>query len=247
MSMKAVNWALDQSVSGSAKAVLIVISFRFNESSGDCFPGVKRIAKDAGLSRSTVLRALSELQRSGLLQVESRPGSGSGRLTNIYRLPLHLASQARSQTEPLPERGKVSICDHQSLSPERAKSQSERVLRSNHKTNRKANHKLSKERSRRCPRDFTFEGVLDQWLEDKGIDRAFAFDELERFKDHEFNSPKKDWHAAFRNWLRNAMAYRKNRQHTPSLSYSDQLDDALNACPPSNLPMLKDKIHVDIG
>lgn len=56
--------------------------------SGSCWPGVKTIARDLGLSHSTVRRALKELEHSGWVQRQARyrdNGSSSSNLYTIFR------------------------------------------------------------------------------------------------------------------------------------------------------------------
>ncbi|MGO5022400.1 helix-turn-helix domain-containing protein [Lawsonibacter sp. LCP25S3_G6] len=54
--------------------------------SGSCWPGVKTIARDLGLSRSTVRRALKELERSGWVQRQARYRENGSRTSNLYIL-----------------------------------------------------------------------------------------------------------------------------------------------------------------
>jgi uncharacterized protein YdaU (DUF1376 family) len=63
-------------------------------------------------------------------------------------------------------------------------------------------------RARRCPKDFCVSASTVAWIaqEMKGTRpetaMAWAARELAKFKDHEFNNPRSDWEATFRNWLR---------------------------------------------
>lgn len=54
--------------------------------SGSCWPGVKTIARDLGLSRSTVRRALKELERSGWVQRQARYRGNGSRSSNLYTI-----------------------------------------------------------------------------------------------------------------------------------------------------------------
>lgn len=55
-------------------------------SKGECWPGIKSIANDLGLSRSTVKRAVKDLEKRGYLEKEPRY-RGNGSLTsNLYRI-----------------------------------------------------------------------------------------------------------------------------------------------------------------
>ena len=53
---------------------------------GKCWPAIKTIAKELGLSSSTVKRALDELCQAALLTKESRWRENGGRTSNLYRL-----------------------------------------------------------------------------------------------------------------------------------------------------------------
>ena len=54
--------------------------------SGSCWPGVKTIARDLGLSRSTVRRALKELEHSGWVQRQARYRHNGSRSSNLYTI-----------------------------------------------------------------------------------------------------------------------------------------------------------------
>ena len=53
---------------------------------GKCWPGIKTIAAELGLSRSTVKRALDDLCRAGFLVKESRWRENGGCTSNLYQL-----------------------------------------------------------------------------------------------------------------------------------------------------------------
>ena len=54
--------------------------------SGSCWPGIKTIASDLGLSRSTVKRALNELVQRGYLTKAARYRSNGSHTSNLYGL-----------------------------------------------------------------------------------------------------------------------------------------------------------------
>lgn len=56
------------------------------DSDGRCWPAIKTIATDLGLSRSTVKRALDDLIRVGLLEKEPRWRENGSYTSNLYRL-----------------------------------------------------------------------------------------------------------------------------------------------------------------
>ena len=53
---------------------------------GTCWPGIKTISRDLGLSRSTVKRALDDLCGAGLVVKESRWRANGGLTSNLYRI-----------------------------------------------------------------------------------------------------------------------------------------------------------------
>lgn len=73
-------WA-NQGLSRSAKLVWIAIFDRCGRGKSYAFPGINKIAKDIGIGRSAVDRALDELKENGLLIEMSR---GKGRAPNRF-------------------------------------------------------------------------------------------------------------------------------------------------------------------
>jgi predicted transcriptional regulator len=51
-----------------------------------CFPAVGTIAADLKLSKSTVGRALADLEKAGLLKRQARWRKKGGRSSNLYQL-----------------------------------------------------------------------------------------------------------------------------------------------------------------
>lgn len=73
-----------ESLSGSAKKVYVYLS-RVADDEGYCFPFLRTIAKRTKLSKSTVGKALKELDNTGLLKMEQRY-SRRGGSSNLYHL-----------------------------------------------------------------------------------------------------------------------------------------------------------------
>ena len=73
----------DSSMPHRAKAVYMYLRDRMN-GQRQCWPGIRRIAGDLRLSRSTVKRALSELEQSGYLRRERRSRGNGGDTSNLY-------------------------------------------------------------------------------------------------------------------------------------------------------------------
>lgn len=66
-----------------AKAVYMYLKDRSN-ADGECWPGIKTIAKELNLSRSTVKRAITDLTTHGYLKKELRHRENGGCSSNIY-------------------------------------------------------------------------------------------------------------------------------------------------------------------
>ena len=66
-----------------AKAVYMYLRDRTN-ASGTCWPGIKKIAADLHLSRSTVKRALDDLYKAGLIEKKPRYRENGSRSSNLY-------------------------------------------------------------------------------------------------------------------------------------------------------------------
>lgn len=73
----------DSSMPHRAKAVYMYLQDRM-DSQRQCWPRIARIAGDLRLSRSTVKRALKELERSGYLLRERRNRENGGDTSNLY-------------------------------------------------------------------------------------------------------------------------------------------------------------------
>ncbi len=66
-----------------AVAVYMYLSDRANKD-GACFPAINTIAQDLKISKSTVKRALSDLERDGYIRHERRYRKAGGNSSNIY-------------------------------------------------------------------------------------------------------------------------------------------------------------------
>ena len=68
-----------------AKAVLMYLKDHA-DSGGKCWPGIRTMAGELGLSRSTVKRALDDLVKVGLVEKSRRRRENGGVSSNLYRL-----------------------------------------------------------------------------------------------------------------------------------------------------------------
>lgn len=70
-----------------ARAVYLYLEQRANKD-GICWPSQKRIAKDLGMSVSTVKRALNDLKDAKMIETMVRYRENGSYSTLMYRLPL---------------------------------------------------------------------------------------------------------------------------------------------------------------
>lgn len=70
-----------------AVSVYMYLADRANKD-GQCYPAIPTIAYETKLSRSTVKRALDDLQRAGFLTRESRYRGKGGNSSNLYTLKM---------------------------------------------------------------------------------------------------------------------------------------------------------------
>ena len=68
-----------------AVSVYMYLKDRSN-SAGSCWPGIKTIASDMKLSRSTVKRALADLEKAGYLRILPRYRENGSSTSNLYSI-----------------------------------------------------------------------------------------------------------------------------------------------------------------
>jgi len=86
MAVECVTWALRQNIQPRERFVLMMLGDRADHR-GVCWPSFRDLAERTGYARRTVMRAVSELERCGLLEVIRGQTVTSGRQTsNGYRL-----------------------------------------------------------------------------------------------------------------------------------------------------------------
>lgn len=73
----------DEELSHRAKAVYMYLRDR-SDAEGKCWPDIKTIAADLKLSRRTVQRAISDLERLGYVRRDDRFRDNGSRTSNLY-------------------------------------------------------------------------------------------------------------------------------------------------------------------
>ncbi|MFT4068949.1 helix-turn-helix domain-containing protein [Paraburkholderia sp.] len=85
MSFQAMTWAVEQELPALQKLVLLMLANCTNQHTGRCDPSHERLAKECGMSRDSVKRAISELAEKGLVEIRRQANNGVN-LPNQYTL-----------------------------------------------------------------------------------------------------------------------------------------------------------------
>ena len=75
----------DNNIPSRGKSVYMYLKNRAN-GNGTCYPAIATIARELHLSRSTVKRALADLEKSGYIRRAPRLRSNGARSSNNYTL-----------------------------------------------------------------------------------------------------------------------------------------------------------------
>ena len=108
MSLKAIATAIELDIEDPlAKFILVLLSNRHNQDTGDCFPSLARLCKDSAVSRSTAIRKLEWLEQNGFIKAIERRRADGTRTSNAYRLlfindPEPLDEGDKTKTKRLP-------------------------------------------------------------------------------------------------------------------------------------------------
>lgn len=98
MSIQAIAWVLDYSeANGIDRLVLIALANHANSETGECHPGVRRIAQEAHCAPETVTISIRRLVKLGEVVVTER---GQGRATTKYHLPWLSTSERSARPDP---------------------------------------------------------------------------------------------------------------------------------------------------
>jgi biotin operon repressor len=85
MSFQAMTWAVNQELPAHPKLVLLMLANCTNHHTGQCNPSHDRLAKECGMSKDSVKRAIADLAERGKLEVRRQVRDGVN-LPNQYVL-----------------------------------------------------------------------------------------------------------------------------------------------------------------
>lgn len=158
-----------------------------------------RLAAEAGCSVRTVQRAIQDLQERGLLRVESV--SGLDGQPNNYRLGFDLFVRSATESDPV---GQTDLGGRPEVPTE------EEPVKKNQ----------SRARATAAPDTLPITDSMREWWAERSHPAVDLFSETEKFLNHHRakGSTFKDWTAAWRNWMGNAVTYaqRDGRARRPA-------------------------------
>ncbi|MBR7969080.1 helix-turn-helix domain-containing protein [Burkholderia cenocepacia] len=85
MSFQAMTWAVEQDLPALQKLVLLMLANCCNAHTGRCDPSHDTLAKECGMSRDSVRRAIAEIEKKGLIEIRRQTQNGVN-LPNQYVL-----------------------------------------------------------------------------------------------------------------------------------------------------------------
>lgn len=106
--MSKFNFIYAEDLSHREKTVYIYLRDRA-DASGVCWPGIKTIAGELGLSPRTVQRALADLEHRQLIEKRQRHRANGSLTSNLYRL-------TAAKSHSLPPRGDCDLFSPKNLS-----------------------------------------------------------------------------------------------------------------------------------
>ena len=83
--MKSVKFIYNMNLPHRAKSVYIYLNDRTNKDR-NCFPSIRTISKELGMSRSSVIRAIADLKKAGLVKTEQRFRANGGKSSLLFTL-----------------------------------------------------------------------------------------------------------------------------------------------------------------
>lgn len=227
------RWAAAYAVAGLdgyERAVLVALAYHASSDALTAWPSIERLAEETAFSEDTCRRAIHRLIDRGLIAVEL----SSGRRANKYRLvalqpsptatvdpsPLATVDGTNDDTNPRQQQPQPSLVASQPSPP---------ATRT--KKNRERTGKGARKRATPVPKTFTITDERRSWAVSKGVPAGDVDIETEKFLDYHRSKGNTltDWTAAWRNWMRKALDFRRadsrgreNGRQSQSIPYADK-------------------------
>ncbi len=219
MSFQAATWAVDQEVdSPTAKFVLVLLA-NYADADGFTFVGQATLARDASMSKRSVVRHMAALESAGLIRRSRRFREDGTRSSDGVYLSL-------SGVQNQPSDNLTSGQNVQGPSDTSGRDQVPNCHRINLPEEQSANSKLLRvapkkaDRGSRLPDDWVLPADWMAFALTEGLSENDARNQAYKFKDYWLGvagarGVKRDWMATWRNWIRNSKEWKQHAGHSP--------------------------------
>lgn len=207
MSFQAMTWAVEKELPALQKLVLLMLANCCNHHTGRCDPTHERLAKECGMSRTSVKDALRALKERGLIEVLNRSQDGVS-LPNQYRLVLkEISTEKEESMGGSPDDRGGDCTEGVGRQTTGGGSPDDRGVGRQATTNQEVKPgSKPKNKKSSLPENFGISESVRAWADEHGYDRLEL--RLERFIGYVTANGKQyvDWDAAFRNSIRDNWA-----------------------------------------
>src|SRR5258708_7411291 len=102
----------------TTRLLALVLSLHMNELGSSCYPGSELLARETGLSSSTVFVHLAKLRDAGWITVGQPRGSGRGHV-NLYSATVPESHREPDTSDPVDNGESVRLADESVREPDR--------------------------------------------------------------------------------------------------------------------------------
>lgn len=198
MSVKVQAAVWDMDLPATDKLVLLALADHAHDDGSSAYPSIDHLAKKCSMHRRTVQRTLRDLEASGRIKVQK---GATSRFPTMYQI---LPAEGRHSATPEAAEGWPTTTPGVALDTVRGGTAPPKPSENHQRTIRGAR----KRAARRCPESFGLTTGRSEYAVAKGLSIAEVGTQFEMFKNHEFATPRRDWDAAWRNWVIKAIAIR---------------------------------------
>ena len=115
---------LNENLSLAAKVIYCVLKIHENKETHDCYPSVKTLAKEAGMSENTVRKAITDLEKLGIIKIKRRKINKKEWESNLYLMQdLDFIKEKGLESEPAKAQKQAQLNNQSNYIADNAKSQ----------------------------------------------------------------------------------------------------------------------------
>ena len=115
---------LNENLSLAAKVIYCVLKIHEDKETHDCYPSIKTLAKEAGMSENTVRKAITDLEKLGIIKIKRRKISKKEWESNLYLMKdLDFIKEKGLESEPAKAQNQAQLNNQSNYIADNAKSQ----------------------------------------------------------------------------------------------------------------------------